>query len=132
MLLVIHLFFILKHIIIHYNIIITTLTACYSLPPQVDVFVEKNGKQNHVFVLEQGGIFGELAILYGCKRTATCKIKTEAELWVIDRQSFQVCFTFKISKFLRFLDYFNLFSCHFLSKVVKTKKNYCQVLIFNT
>jgi len=56
---------------------------------QVDVFVEKNGKQNHVFVLEKGGIFGELAILYGCKRTATCKIKTEAELWVIDRQSFQ-------------------------------------------
>ncbi|PAA54822.1 hypothetical protein BOX15_Mlig009136g2 [Macrostomum lignano] len=34
-------------------------------------------------------VFGELAILYNCKRTATVKAITNCKLWAIDRQTFQ-------------------------------------------
>jgi cGMP-dependent protein kinase len=36
-----------------------------------------------------GKLFGELAILYNCKRTATIKAATNCKLWAIDRASFQ-------------------------------------------
>lgn len=34
-------------------------------------------------------VFGELAILYNCKRTATIKAATDCRLWAIERQCFQ-------------------------------------------
>ncbi|XP_042200411.1 cGMP-dependent protein kinase 1-like [Callorhinchus milii] len=37
-----------------------------------------------------GKVFGELAILYNCTRTATIKALSNAKLWAIDRQCFQV------------------------------------------
>ncbi|XP_033108165.1 cGMP-dependent protein kinase 1-like isoform X2 [Anneissia japonica] len=37
-----------------------------------------------------GKVFGELAILYNCKRTATVKAVSDAEIWAIDRSVFQV------------------------------------------
>uniref|UniRef100_A0A8C9VH43 Protein kinase cGMP-dependent 1 n=1 Tax=Scleropages formosus TaxID=113540 RepID=A0A8C9VH43_SCLFO len=36
-----------------------------------------------------GKLFGELAILYNCTRTATVKTITNVKLWAIDRQCFQ-------------------------------------------
>ncbi|XP_077352503.1 cGMP-dependent protein kinase 2 isoform X3 [Festucalex cinctus] len=36
-----------------------------------------------------GTAFGELAILYNCKRTATVKAVTESHIWALDRQTFQ-------------------------------------------
>ncbi|KAM6951800.1 cGMP-dependent protein kinase 1-like [Aplochiton taeniatus] len=36
-----------------------------------------------------GKVFGELAILYNCTRTATVKTVTNVKLWAIDRQCFQ-------------------------------------------
>ncbi|XP_033852364.3 cGMP-dependent protein kinase 1-like isoform X1 [Acipenser ruthenus] len=36
-----------------------------------------------------GKVFGELAILYNCTRTATVKALTHTKLWAIDRQCFQ-------------------------------------------
>ncbi|XP_038641119.1 cGMP-dependent protein kinase 1-like isoform X5 [Scyliorhinus canicula] len=36
-----------------------------------------------------GKVFGELAILYNCTRTATVKALTNIKLWAIDRQCFQ-------------------------------------------
>ncbi|XP_023686656.1 cGMP-dependent protein kinase 1 isoform X1 [Brienomyrus brachyistius] len=36
-----------------------------------------------------GKVFGELAILYNCTRTATVKTLTNVKLWAIDRQCFQ-------------------------------------------
>uniref|UniRef100_A0A8C8BVX6 cGMP-dependent protein kinase n=1 Tax=Oncorhynchus tshawytscha TaxID=74940 RepID=A0A8C8BVX6_ONCTS len=36
-----------------------------------------------------GKVFGELAILYNCTRTATIKTLTNVKLWAIDRQCFQ-------------------------------------------
>ncbi|XP_068745204.1 cGMP-dependent protein kinase 1-like isoform X1 [Montipora capricornis] len=37
-----------------------------------------------------GTVFGELAILYNCKRTATVKAMDNARLWIIDRSVFQM------------------------------------------
>ena len=35
-----------------------------------------------------GEAFGELALLYNCPRAATITAKTEANLWSLDRQTF--------------------------------------------
>ncbi|XP_024913314.1 cGMP-dependent protein kinase 1 isoform X2 [Cynoglossus semilaevis] len=37
-----------------------------------------------------GKVFGELAILYNCTRTATVRTLTPVKLWAIDRQCFQI------------------------------------------
>ncbi|XP_055876528.1 cGMP-dependent protein kinase 1-like isoform X5 [Biomphalaria glabrata] len=39
--------------------------------------------------IKSGGLFGELAILYNCKRTASVKAMTSTTLWVLDRRVFQ-------------------------------------------
>ncbi|TMS04964.1 cGMP-dependent protein kinase 2, partial [Larimichthys crocea] len=36
-----------------------------------------------------GTVFGELAILYNCKRTATVKAVSQSHIWALDRQTFQ-------------------------------------------
>ena len=37
----------------------------------------------------QGMLFGELAILYNCRRTASIKCKTDVSLWAMERSIFQ-------------------------------------------
>ncbi|CAN0440529.1 unnamed protein product [Lampetra planeri] len=39
--------------------------------------------------MHPGTVFGELAILYNCKRTATVKAVTAVRVWVLDRLTFQ-------------------------------------------
>ncbi|KAH9513101.1 cGMP-dependent protein kinase 1 [Bulinus truncatus] len=39
--------------------------------------------------IKSGGLFGELAILYNCTRTASVKAITNTTLWVLDRRVFQ-------------------------------------------
>ncbi|MBN3295847.1 KGP2 kinase, partial [Amia calva] len=39
--------------------------------------------------MHPGTAFGELAILYNCKRTATVKAVSQSQIWVLDRQMFQ-------------------------------------------
>ncbi|XP_013858163.1 cGMP-dependent protein kinase 2 [Austrofundulus limnaeus] len=39
--------------------------------------------------MRPGTAFGELAILYNCKRTATVKAVSESHIWTLDRQTFQ-------------------------------------------
>merc|ERR1711970_1284290 len=51
------------------------------------VEVSRDGKMLSMMV--SGKLFGELAILYNCKRTATIKAATNCKLWAIDRASFQ-------------------------------------------
>lgn len=51
------------------------------------VEVSREGK--FLSVLPPGKVFGELAILYNCKRTATIKAATDCKLWAIERQVFQ-------------------------------------------
>lgn len=48
-----------------------------------------NTKGDKINEIGAGTVFGELAILYNCKRTATVKALTNCKLWAIDRQTFQ-------------------------------------------
>ncbi|XP_041922412.1 LOW QUALITY PROTEIN: cGMP-dependent protein kinase 2 [Alosa sapidissima] len=49
--------------------------------------VSQNGKL--LGQMRPGTAFGELAILYNCKRTATVKAVAESHIWALDRQMFQ-------------------------------------------
>ncbi|XP_076361228.1 cGMP-dependent protein kinase for isoform X4 [Tachypleus tridentatus] len=51
------------------------------------VEVSKDGK--FLCTLQPGKVFGELAILYNCTRTATVKAIMDCKLWAIERQCFQ-------------------------------------------
>ncbi|XP_039981661.1 cGMP-dependent protein kinase 1 [Xiphias gladius] len=48
--------------------------------------------------LARGDVFGELAILYNCKRTATVKAKTVVRLWCMERQTYRTIITNKSKK----------------------------------
>ena len=43
----------------------------------------------HGMTLLTGKVFGELAILYNCKRTATVTAAMDCKLWAIERSKFQ-------------------------------------------
>jgi len=45
--------------------------------------------QEPVATLSAGCAFGEIALMYGCPRTATVKTKTACSLWVLDRNTFR-------------------------------------------
>ncbi|CAH8610258.1 unnamed protein product [Heterobilharzia americana] len=49
--------------------------------------VSKGGKR--LYVMGAGRCFGELALLYNCKRTASVKAVTTARVWVLERACFQ-------------------------------------------
>ncbi|KAK7791456.1 hypothetical protein R5R35_001379 [Gryllus longicercus] len=51
--------------------------------------VEVSRESKYLSTLAPGKVFGELAILYNCKRTATIKAATDCKLWAIERQCFQ-------------------------------------------
>ncbi|CAF5207601.1 unnamed protein product, partial [Rotaria magnacalcarata] len=47
-------------------------------------------KYNKVLtIMGPGRVFGELAILYNCTRTASIKALSNCKLWAVDRQTFQ-------------------------------------------
>lgn len=53
---------------------------------EVDVFVNNE----YVLSIQEGGSFGELALIYGTPRAATVVAKSEdVKLWAIDRQSYR-------------------------------------------
>ncbi|XP_068617839.1 cGMP-dependent protein kinase, isozyme 2 forms cD5/T2 isoform X1 [Battus philenor] len=51
--------------------------------------VEVSRENKYLSTMAPGKVFGELAILYNCKRTATIKAATDCRLWAIERQCFQ-------------------------------------------
>uniref|UniRef100_H2YVX3 cGMP-dependent protein kinase n=1 Tax=Ciona savignyi TaxID=51511 RepID=H2YVX3_CIOSA len=61
----------------------------------------------HLCNMGAGKVFGELAILYNCTRTATVKATTHVRLWAIDRHCFQAIMMrtglLKHSEYLEFL-----------------------------
>jgi cGMP-dependent protein kinase len=60
-------------------------TKIYFLEGTVEVI--KNLKP--VCTMGSGKLFGELAILYNCTRTASIKALSHCKLWAIDRLTFQ-------------------------------------------
>ena len=46
-------------------------------------------KGNQHIVDIKSGLFGELAILYNCRRTATITARTAVNVWVLSRGQFQ-------------------------------------------
>nr|XP_039273413.1 cGMP-dependent protein kinase 1-like [Styela clava] len=56
---------------------------------EVEVFQEKSNEMTRLAVLTPGCVFGELAILYNCKRTASVRARTGVVLWSLERKSFQ-------------------------------------------
>lgn len=57
----------------------------------VDVYIKKgDNPETKVHTYKPGDAFGELAIMYNAPRAATCRVSTEAKLWVLDRISFKV------------------------------------------
>ena len=67
------------------SIIDFTIFFVFFLDGKVEV--SRDGK--FLSILPPGKVFGELAILYNCKRTATNKAATDCKLWAIERQCFQ-------------------------------------------
>ncbi|KAM3874514.1 cGMP-dependent protein kinase 1-like isoform 2-T2 [Diretmus argenteus] len=69
------------------------------------VKVTKEG--NTLCTISPGKVFGELAILYNCTRTATVTALTDIKLWAIDRQVFQTIMMrtglIKHSQYMEFL-----------------------------
>ncbi|XP_041825101.1 cGMP-dependent protein kinase 1-like isoform X2 [Melanotaenia boesemani] len=69
------------------------------------VDVTKQG--NKVCTIGPGKVFGELAILYNCTRTASITALTDIKLWAIDRQCFQTIMMrtglIKLSQYIDFL-----------------------------
>ncbi|XP_055308665.1 cAMP-dependent protein kinase type I regulatory subunit isoform X2 [Sitodiplosis mosellana] len=52
---------------------------------EVEVFVNND----LVTTIQEGGSFGELALIYGTPRAATVRAKTDVKLWGIDRDSYR-------------------------------------------
>ncbi|XP_056323572.1 LOW QUALITY PROTEIN: cGMP-dependent protein kinase 1-like [Danio aesculapii] len=69
------------------------------------VEVTKGGQK--LCSIEPGKVFGELAILYNCTRTASVTALTDIKLWAIDRQGFQTIMMrtglLKHSNYMQFL-----------------------------
>ncbi|CAB1318737.1 unnamed protein product, partial [Coregonus sp. 'balchen'] len=74
--------------------------------------------------MDPGKVFGELAVLYNCTRTATVTALTDIKLWVIDRQGFQTIMMsnglikhFQYMEFIRSVPSFQSLPEDILSKV---------------
>lgn len=61
-----------------------------------ELLVTQGGR--NLRTLNTGDVFGELAILYNCKRTATVKAKTAVHLWCMERQTYRTIITNKSKK----------------------------------
>ncbi|CAF3062860.1 unnamed protein product [Rotaria socialis] len=74
--------------------------------PDGDLIIKEGDVGNRVYIMEEGlvevskhsktlttigpgRVFGELAILYNCTRTASIKALSDCKLWAVDRQTFQ-------------------------------------------
>uniref|UniRef100_A0A8C1KPR9 cGMP-dependent protein kinase n=1 Tax=Cyprinus carpio TaxID=7962 RepID=A0A8C1KPR9_CYPCA len=74
------------------NLVLFVMSIVYSCGvffffPEGKVEVSKEGLK--LCTMGPGKVFGELAILYNCTRTATVRTVTSVKLWAIDRQCFQ-------------------------------------------
>jgi CRP-like cAMP-binding protein len=56
---------------------------------EIGIRVEHDGSTAEMAMLGPGQIFGEMSLLTGAPRSATCVARTEAVCWVIDRSAFE-------------------------------------------
>lgn len=56
---------------------------------EFDILVTADGEEECVAQMSRGNSFGELALMYNCKRTATVAARQDGRLWAIERQVFQ-------------------------------------------
>jgi cAMP-dependent protein kinase regulator len=56
---------------------------------EFDVYVNNE----HVATIPRGGCFGELALMYGTARAATCRANQNSVVWVCDRNAFRSAIT---------------------------------------
>ena len=54
----------------------------------LDCFRTNNGQESKIKSYQPGEAFGELALLYNCPRGATITAQTDADLWSLDRNTF--------------------------------------------
>ena len=67
---------------------VTEINPMYSQVYNLSLIYKKNRLKTHHFS-SLGKVFGELAILYNCKRTATVTAALDVKLWAIERSKFQ-------------------------------------------
>uniref|UniRef100_A0A8B9RAW4 cGMP-dependent protein kinase n=1 Tax=Astyanax mexicanus TaxID=7994 RepID=A0A8B9RAW4_ASTMX len=79
-----------------------------------------------------GKVFGELAILYNCTRTATVQTLTNVKLWAIDRQCFQTIMMrtglIKHAEYMEFLKRWVLHSFYMLTPISHEVSKFTSVL----
>lgn len=56
---------------------------------EFDVYVN----EDHVATIPRGGCFGELALMYGTPRAATCRANQDSVVWCVDRSAFRAAIT---------------------------------------
>ncbi|RTG89471.1 cGMP-dependent protein kinase 1, partial [Schistosoma bovis] len=90
---------IIQEVIQQYNVI------CF--PYLLDGYVEVQKSGERLREMGPGTVFGELAILYNCTRTASVRAITDCKLWAIDRPCFQSIMMFtgiqKQTEYVKFL-----------------------------
>jgi putative ABC transport system ATP-binding protein len=59
---------------------------------EAEVAIQRPGREEKVVVLEDGGFFGEQALLTGAPRNATVRAKTDLTLCALDKAEFQAVF----------------------------------------
>jgi len=65
------------------------LPICCCFSGCVQVLERRKGVSMRVNVKERGDVFGEVALLYNCPRTATVAATTDAVVWVLERDVFR-------------------------------------------